>query len=98
MPKVSYEIGLAILGFILTLLLVVLDKGGRLKGPILFWLLALTAFLTWPTKARSDGAYLKEHIRDGNRAQQKSESSAMSQYYFGTNPGADITVNAGGVY
>jgi hypothetical protein len=48
MPKVSYEIGLAILGFILTLLLVVLDKAGKLKGPILLWLLAFAALMTVP--------------------------------------------------
>ena len=47
-PKMSFEIGLAIGGFILTILLVVLDKAGKLKGPVLIWLLVFAALMTVP--------------------------------------------------
>lgn len=49
MEKVSFSDGLAIVGLVLTVILVVLDKGGKLKGgPMLLVLLALAACLTLP--------------------------------------------------
>ena len=48
MPRVSLEIGLAVGGIILTIILVVLDKAGKLIGPTLFWLLVLAALMTVP--------------------------------------------------
>lgn len=48
MPRISLELGLAIGGIILTILLVVLDKAGRLKGGLLLWLLVAAALLTLP--------------------------------------------------
>jgi hypothetical protein len=48
MPQMSLDIGLAIGGFILTVLLVVLDKAGKLKGPVLIGLLVLAALMTVP--------------------------------------------------
>jgi hypothetical protein len=47
-PKLSFELGLAIAGIILTLLLPVLDKAGLLKGGFLLWLLVVAALLTLP--------------------------------------------------
>jgi hypothetical protein len=35
-------------GLVLTLILVVLDKAGKLKGQVLYWLLALAALMTLP--------------------------------------------------
>jgi len=49
MEKVSFSDGLAITGLILAVLLVVLDKGGKLKGgPTLLILLAIAACMTLP--------------------------------------------------
>jgi hypothetical protein len=48
MGKVSLSDGLAIVGGILTIVLVVLDKAGKLKGPILLVLLAIAACMALP--------------------------------------------------
>lgn len=48
MAELSRDIVLAIAATILTLLLVVLDKAGKLKGPVLLWLLLLAALMTVP--------------------------------------------------
>jgi hypothetical protein len=44
----SLELGLAVVGLVLTILLVVLDKAGKLKGQVLYWLLAVAALMTLP--------------------------------------------------
>jgi hypothetical protein len=48
LPKLSFEIGLAVFGLVFTIILVVLDKAEKLKGPALYWLLALAAVMTLP--------------------------------------------------
>lgn len=48
MPKLTFEVGLAIFGTVLTVLLLVLDKADKLKGPILYLLLVLAALMTLP--------------------------------------------------
>src|SRR5579863_1155448 len=48
MFKLSFSDGLAIVGFILAIVLVVLDKAGKLKGTTLFVLLTVAAALTLP--------------------------------------------------
>ena len=48
MWKVSLSDGLAIAGFILAIILAVLDKGGRLKGPFLLILLGVAACMAIP--------------------------------------------------
>jgi hypothetical protein len=48
MPKLGFSDGLALFGLALTLLLVVLDKAGKLKGPLLLVLLAVAAVLLVP--------------------------------------------------
>jgi len=48
LPKISLEIGLAVGGLVLTIVLVVLDKAGKLKGPVLYWLLVVAALMTLP--------------------------------------------------
>lgn len=45
---ISFSDGLAFAAIVLTIVLLVLDKAGKLKGPILFWLLALAALMTMP--------------------------------------------------
>jgi hypothetical protein len=50
---ISYSDGLAIGAIILTMVLLVLDKAGKLKGPILFWLLAFAALMTMPLVFRN---------------------------------------------
>jgi hypothetical protein len=46
--QLTFDRVLALIGIVLAILLVVLDKAEKLKGPILFWLLALAALLTLP--------------------------------------------------
>lgn len=46
--QVTFDRVVAIVGIVLAILLVVLDKAGKLKGPILFGLLALAALMTLP--------------------------------------------------
>ena len=48
MPKLGFSDALAFVGLALTLVLVVLDKAGKLKGPILLLLLGLGAVLVLP--------------------------------------------------
>ena len=48
MPTISLELGLAVGGIVLTLVLVVLDKAGKLKGQMLYLLLALAGLMTLP--------------------------------------------------
>lgn len=48
MPTVSFSDGLAISGLILTVVLVVLDKSGKLKGPLLLALFAVAVSLAIP--------------------------------------------------
>lgn len=48
MPKLSLELALAIGGLVLTIVLVVFDKAGKLKGPALLWLLVVSALMTLP--------------------------------------------------
>jgi hypothetical protein len=48
MEKISFSDGLAISGLILAIVLVVLDKGGKLKGPVLLGLLAVAACMAIP--------------------------------------------------
>jgi len=48
MPKLSLELGLAIVGLVLTVILVVLDKAGKLRGRALLWLLLIAALMTVP--------------------------------------------------
>jgi hypothetical protein len=48
MPKLGFSDGLALVGLALTLVLIVLDKAGKLKGPILLILLALAAAMVLP--------------------------------------------------
>jgi hypothetical protein len=48
LPKLSLEIGLAVFGLVLTIVLLVLDKAEKLKGPVLYRLLALAAVMTLP--------------------------------------------------
>lgn len=48
MDWVSFDRGLAIAGSILAIVLVVLDKAGKLRGPVLFGLLAIAAAMTLP--------------------------------------------------
>ena len=48
MPKISFGLFLAIVGLIMTIVLVVLDKAGKLKGPVLLWLLFIAALMTLP--------------------------------------------------
>lgn len=47
-PRISFEIGLAIGGLVLTIILLVLDKADKLRGPTLYWLLAIAALMTLP--------------------------------------------------
>jgi hypothetical protein len=47
-PTISFSDGLAIGAIVLTIVFLVLDKAGKLKGPILFWLLGLAALMTVP--------------------------------------------------
>jgi hypothetical protein len=46
--KLSFADYLAVAGFVATIILVVLDKAGRLKGPMLLVLIAIAALLTLP--------------------------------------------------
>ena len=48
MFKVSFSDGLAIAGIVLAIVLVVLDKAGKLKGPMLLIMLAVAAAMTLP--------------------------------------------------
>jgi hypothetical protein len=48
MGKVSFSNGLAIGRGILAIVLIVLDKAGKLKGPVLFVLLAVAACMALP--------------------------------------------------
>ncbi len=48
MEKVSFSDGLAISGLILAIVLVVLDKAAKLKGPLLYGLLAVAACMALP--------------------------------------------------
>jgi len=48
MVGIGFDRALAIAGFILAILLVVLDKAGKLRGPVLFCLLAIAAAMTLP--------------------------------------------------
>jgi hypothetical protein len=48
MGKVSLELGLAIFGLVLTVVLLVLDKAEKLKGASLLWVLVLAAIMTLP--------------------------------------------------
>jgi hypothetical protein len=48
MLAISFSDGLAIGALVLTIVLLVLDKAGKLAGPILFWLLAMAALMTVP--------------------------------------------------
>jgi len=47
-PGISFSDGLAVAAIVLTIVLVVLDKAGKLRGPTLFCLLALAAVMTIP--------------------------------------------------
>jgi uncharacterized membrane protein len=47
-PKVSLSDGLAVFGVILAIVLVILDKADKLKGPMLYVLLAVAAVLALP--------------------------------------------------
>jgi hypothetical protein len=48
LPKLTFEIALAIGGTVLTVVLLVLDKAEKLKGPVLYGLLCLAALTTLP--------------------------------------------------
>jgi hypothetical protein len=48
MPKLDFTTGLAVFGFILAIILVVLDKAGKLKGPMLLVLLGVAAVMALP--------------------------------------------------
>jgi len=48
MPRITFEVGLAIGSIILTVVLLVLDKAGKLKGAALYGLLALALLMTIP--------------------------------------------------
>src|SRR5712671_3824701 len=48
MPKITFSDGLAITSAVLTVVLIVLDKAGKLKGPILVGLLGLAAVMLFP--------------------------------------------------
>src|ERR1700683_1339713 len=48
MPELSFDRVVAVIGIVLAIILVVLDKAGKLKGPVLFWLLALAALMVVP--------------------------------------------------
>lgn len=48
MAALTFDRALAIIGFILTIVLVVLDKAGKLRGPVLFCLLGVAAAMTVP--------------------------------------------------
>lgn len=46
--EITFDRVVALLGIALAIVLVVLDKAGKLKGPILFWLLVLAALMCIP--------------------------------------------------
>jgi hypothetical protein len=48
MPRIDFSSGLAIAGLVLAIILIVLDKAGKLKGSVLFVLLGLAALMTLP--------------------------------------------------
>jgi len=48
MPKISFSDGLAIAGIVLGIVLIVLDKSSKLRGPTLLVMLALAAAMTLP--------------------------------------------------
>ena len=48
MAKLSLELWWAIFGLVLTIMLVVLDKAGKLKGSALLWMLLIAAMMTGP--------------------------------------------------
>src|ERR1700693_4639214 len=48
MFKISFSDGLGIVGIVLSIVLVALDKAGKLKGPVPIVLLAIAAAMTLP--------------------------------------------------
>jgi len=46
--EITFDRVVAILGLVFAIVLVVLDKAGKLKGPILFWMLALAGLMCLP--------------------------------------------------
>ena len=70
MLNISFSDGIGVLGLVLAIILVVLDKAGKVKGGFVFVLLFVAAVMTlflalgnsWVTRLRRGGGYGEGHF------------------------------------